>query len=264
MKPFFSIIIPTLNEELFLPNLLGNLQKQTKKNFEVIIVDSCSEDNTKKEASRFKKLPIRFYEDKRRNVSYQRNLGAKYAKGTYLIFFDADTQVGPSFTSKLERIIIKKKGLFFLPRFEIDVKDPDMKVGIDLLNRIYQISQNLSRPFAAGGAMIFEKNYFFLLGGFDERLQFNEDTDLARRSVHWNVRAKFLKEIGVVYSLRRFQREGKLRTLYKYLLAVINNWTGNAGKKSFEYEMGGHLYQNVHRVKPFEKVRAALLKFLNE
>ncbi len=53
MKLFYSIIIPTLNEEKYLPLLLSDLNKQKEKNFEVIIVDGSSIDNTKKEAEKF-------------------------------------------------------------------------------------------------------------------------------------------------------------------------------------------------------------------
>jgi len=45
--PTFSVIIPTLNEEKFLPNLLRSLADQSKKDFEVIVVDDCSKDKTR-------------------------------------------------------------------------------------------------------------------------------------------------------------------------------------------------------------------------
>jgi len=48
MKPFFSIVIPSLNEEINLPILLESIKNQTDKDLEVIVVDSQSTDNTKK------------------------------------------------------------------------------------------------------------------------------------------------------------------------------------------------------------------------
>ena len=42
MKPFFSVIIPTLNEENYLPKLLNDLKVQKEKNFEVVLVDGGS------------------------------------------------------------------------------------------------------------------------------------------------------------------------------------------------------------------------------
>ncbi len=54
MELFFSIIIPTLNEEKLIPRLLRNLSIQKEKNFEVIVVDAFSKDKTKNKVLEFK------------------------------------------------------------------------------------------------------------------------------------------------------------------------------------------------------------------
>ena len=57
-KPFFSIIIPALNEEKYLPLLLSDLAKQTMRDFEVVVVDGKSEVKTVVTAKSFaKSLP---------------------------------------------------------------------------------------------------------------------------------------------------------------------------------------------------------------
>ena len=53
-KPFFSIIIPTLNEEKYLPHLLADLAKQTFQDFEVIVIDGQSTDQTVPKTKLFK------------------------------------------------------------------------------------------------------------------------------------------------------------------------------------------------------------------
>ena len=81
-NPHFSIVIPCLNEEKYLPKLLTNLEKQTLKDFEVIVVDGQSEDKTLAKATSFNnRLKIKTLKADKRNVSFQRNLGAKNAKG---------------------------------------------------------------------------------------------------------------------------------------------------------------------------------------
>lgn len=100
-NPYFSVIIPCLNEQYFLPKILINLRAQTFTNFEVIIVDGNSEDKTVKIATKFKDdYPLHIYSTKTRNVSFQRNLGAKKAHGKILIFFDADTQIPKNYLKK--------------------------------------------------------------------------------------------------------------------------------------------------------------------
>ena len=67
---FFSVIVPTLNEEDYLPKLLTDLCKQHNKNFEVIIVDGDSDDKTNLVCEQFRsKMPIHFYNVKKRNLS---------------------------------------------------------------------------------------------------------------------------------------------------------------------------------------------------
>jgi len=75
-SPYFSVIIPTLNEEKFLPKLLNDLKRQKEKNFEIIVVDGNSSDKTKEAAEAYKKhFPaFKFLTAKKANVSYQRNL----------------------------------------------------------------------------------------------------------------------------------------------------------------------------------------------
>ncbi len=58
LKPLFSIVIPTLNEEDSIPHLLQSLVEQTNKDFEVIVSDSGSTDYTKEKAINFnEKIP---------------------------------------------------------------------------------------------------------------------------------------------------------------------------------------------------------------
>ena len=84
MNLFFSVVIPTLNEELFLPNLLEDFKKQKVKNFEIIVVDAKSKDKTRKIVKSFKQsLKIKLFLSNKKNVAYQKNLGAKKAKGRY-------------------------------------------------------------------------------------------------------------------------------------------------------------------------------------
>jgi len=88
-KPKVSIIIPTLNEEKYVEKTLLSIKAQTMKlPYEVIVSDGASKDDTLKIAKRYaNKIVI----SKKRSPAIQRNCGAKYSKGSFLIFVDADT-----------------------------------------------------------------------------------------------------------------------------------------------------------------------------
>ena len=102
-KPFFSVVIPALNEEKFLPNLLASLASQTDRNFEVIVVDGASKDKTVAVAERYKnKLPsLQVIVGAKARLPLQRNIGANAAHGEWYVFVDADTVLLPYCLARL-------------------------------------------------------------------------------------------------------------------------------------------------------------------
>ena len=102
-----SIIIPTLNEEKFLPKLLESLTVQTVKDFEVIVVDGSSKDKTVELAYTFSsKLPkLTIVVSGRASLPLQRNLGAQKAEGDWLVFIDADSILLPYSVGRIEQYI---------------------------------------------------------------------------------------------------------------------------------------------------------------
>ncbi|MCX7956025.1 MAG: glycosyltransferase family 2 protein, partial [Patescibacteria group bacterium] len=166
---YFSIIIPTLNEELFLPKILKDFCYQNNNNFEILIIDGDSNDKTKEIVFEYKKkLNINFYQINKKNVASQRNFGASNAKGDYLIFLDADSRIQPSFLEKVEKFILKNKGLVFIPYVKPEKQDILYKPLFDLANILVEFSQKLPKKFSLGGSIIIEKNFFKLIGGFNE------------------------------------------------------------------------------------------------
>jgi len=249
MGKFFSVIIPTLNEEIYLPKILDDLLKQKKQNFDVIIVDSFSDDLTKNVARSYEsKLPVHFYQTKLHNVASQRNYGAKKAKGEFLIFFDADNRVHSNFTKNAEKVIETKKGLFFIPYIiPAERTENNMKFVFHILNIIIEFSQVVGKPFSSGGSMIVEKNLFNRIGGFNPHLFHSEDHDIVRKAASWGAKIKFSKQLVVKFSLRRMKREGRLRLLYKYVLmsgSALFQSREKLQEQIVTYEMGGHLYKD--------------------
>lgn len=276
MKPFFSIVIPTLNEEDYLPNLLGDLTKQTKKDFEVIIADGYSKDETKQVVKVFKKkLQIRFCQTKLTNVSSQRNYGARKSLGTYIIFLDADAGIKPSFINKLTIFLKKQKGLIIIPYLSPEKGDEEYKPLFDIGNLLVEFSQNMSKKFSFG-LMILEKNFFNIIGGFDKELYLAEDHELIQRASSWGVSPKFMRDNTITVSLRRWKKEGNLKTIYKYFITTAYRLFGGEIKnKIIEYKMGGAEYKEIKKLetkktfisnskKIIKQIKKALQSLVNE
>jgi len=246
MKPYFSIIIPTLNEERYLPKLLEDLLNQTEKNFEVIVVDGKSTDKTIDVCKHFmKNIPSKIIISNKRNVAYQRNYGTKFSKGSYLFFLDADSRISNNFVYKLKKFIINNKGLLFIPYLTSGASDKKYRTLLDLSNMLAESSIFFDKKFSLGGSMIIEKNFFGLLGGFNENLYLAEDHELIQRAHFWGVSPRFLRNIKITASFRRFKNEGEIKILYKYIISTVYRlFSGEIKNKIFSYEMGGQVYKN--------------------
>lgn len=87
--PTVSIIIPTYNRAAFLPQALDSIRGQTYQNWEILVIDDGSTDNTE-EIVRQYPAPIRYFRPAHRGVSAARNLGIREAHGAYVLFLDSD------------------------------------------------------------------------------------------------------------------------------------------------------------------------------
>ncbi len=239
-----SIIIPTLREKDFLPNLLRDLKNQTDRDFEVLIIDAKSMDGTHEIVGAYKnQLKACFIEVKTPNVSHQRNIGARHAVGDFCIFLDADTRISSGFVKKIKEYIAEKKGLLFLPYIMPDENYAELRILFKLINFLVEMSQNFAKPFSLGGSMIIEKKFFHRVGGFNEKVYLGEDHKFIRDAQKWGVRAKLLHNVRIRYSLRRMKQEGQLQFYYKNLIATLHIlFKGNINNRIFDYQMGGGHY----------------------
>ena len=110
-----SVIIPTYNEAQVIGECLLSLAKQSIKDFEVIVVDDGSTDDTLTVITKLQvSYKLHVTRQKHQGPGVARNLGAKQAKGQILVFVDADMIFGKDFLRFLVKPIIegKYKGVF--------------------------------------------------------------------------------------------------------------------------------------------------------
>ncbi|OGG13217.1 hypothetical protein A3D77_00660 [Candidatus Gottesmanbacteria bacterium RIFCSPHIGHO2_02_FULL_39_11] len=267
MSPFFSIIIPVLNEEEFIGRLLNNLVKQTEHDFEVYVVDGNSTDKTASIVKSYEhKLPVTFLTSNIQNVSIQRNKGAGRAQGKYLIFFDADVQIGPTFLSKLKSELENKKFLLVTTYVKADSKNIYDKAIAQVLNYTTEVSKRIEKPFIPGFNLIVYHSIFNLIGGFREDVVHAEDYEICQRLEKAGCKLTILKKPLLTFSLRRFRAEGRLNVLRKNAMATLHLFTkGPITKEIFSYPMGGEWYkslENKHISRTtFDTFRKTILRF---
>ena len=101
--PRFSVIIPVYNRVDEVRDLLKSLSEQTKRNFEVVIVEDGSTVPCREVVAEYSgRVPVRYFYKENEGRSIARNYGMKLAEGDYFIFFDSDCVIPERYFEDLE------------------------------------------------------------------------------------------------------------------------------------------------------------------
>lgn len=244
MTPRFSVIIPALNEEKFLPNLLASLAKQTNRDFDVVVVDGGSTDATIAAAKLFADaIQLTVVKHHGTGVSAQRNFGARLAKGQWLVFADADSVLMPNFIERCIWFIGQMHPDIFAVWFRPD--SPTMKFVLltHILNAFTDLMLLLGKPWAPGPLSVIKREAFEAVGGFDENVTYGEDHELGVSIFRKGFRYNVLHETVCIYSYRRFRKEGLLLLAYRSVVSSLKVAITNKGiRKVAGFVSGGSLY----------------------
>ncbi len=213
-----SVVVITLNEEKRIGRLLTDLSNQTFQDFEVIVVDSNSDDKTRDIAESFAdKLPaLTVHNMHKRGVSLGRNTGAELANFERLVFLDADVRLEADFLSsavtQLNKTGLEVAGAY-MGASQLPLKH---KVGYGLFNAGFFVTQYLF-PTAVGACIFSTKRAHQQLNGFDESIVLCEDCDYVKRAARtW--RFRFLK-LSFQFDPRRLDQDGLFKMGWTYLTA---------------------------------------------
>jgi len=262
-EPFFSIVIPCLNEEKSLPLLLQDLVNQTLQDFEVIVVDGNSKDKTVENANKFKKrLPsLSILHSKIRNVSVQRNMGGEAGKGTYLLFNDADNRLPKHFLEGVKyHIGVKPTDMFTTWCLPDSNRRSDKAIATNL-NLLTETGLLLGTPGALGAMIGCRRKIFGKIGGFNPEVAFAEDSEFIRHGYRKGYTFSIIREPRYVYSLRRFRKIGTLKLLQKYAILNLKIMTNQEVDQKKEYPMGGeYLEKDDKTTAYFKNLQSVFIK----
>jgi glycosyltransferase involved in cell wall biosynthesis len=209
-----SIIIPCLNEEKYIGNLLANLENQEGIDSEIIVVDGGSKDKTINIVHKFPK--IRLIKSKPQ-VADQRHLGAKKAKGNLLIFLDADSKIPKNFLTHGLREF-EERGLDIGCPFYSPYPFSYLTLLIYFFfNIMFFIFQKIS-PSGAGSCIIVTNSLYHKSGGFDSKYKF-DDIQFIRKASKLGIFGMLSNYIYV--SDRRFRQYGNFKMFLTYLLLSV-------------------------------------------
>lgn len=216
----FSIIIPTYNEEEYLPVLLDSIKKQSFTDYEIIVADADSSDRTREIAEDYGCIIV---EGGLPGVG--RNNGARVAKGEILLFLDSDLQLTDDYLRDvLYEFRMEHLGIAITQMLPLSEKIED-QILHTLANK-FMIGAEKIKPHGAGCyGIIVKKSLHDECGGFDESLTFGEDTDYIERLAK-KERFRVLRNPRIGVSTRRLEEEGLETLIKQYGQSTFNDFKG--------------------------------------
>ncbi len=206
-----SVVIPTFQEERYIGGLLSKLSA-AGPGLEVVVVDGGSTDGTVEVARRF---TDKVFVVNKRGIAVAKNFGGRVARGDVIVYMDTDVSPPADFADKTLRAFEDHRVVG--ATCNIMPLNPRVSelVFFVFYNKLLQFMTRV-KPHARGEFLAVRKSAFTKVGGYDELLPCIEDHDFALR-VSKLGRFRFVSDLCVYESMRRFRRSG--------LLSVLKTWT---------------------------------------
>lgn len=177
-----SVIIPVYNGEKTIDAVMKSLLQQTFRDFEIIVINDGSTDNTASILEKYNESNIRIINKENGGVGSARNMGIREAKGRYLMFVDADDECRPEMIEKMYFAMLEQKTEFIIGGYER--REGSKRIRNIYDNKVYsnknEIRQDLPYIMSHGLNAPFAKLYIKEIIDhhnllFDETLPLGED-----------------------------------------------------------------------------------------
>lgn len=177
--PFFSVIITSYNRALLLTRALRSLILQTEKDWEAIIVDDGSTDNTPAAIVPYLALnnKIVYIRQISKGCVESKNSGILRSTGKYITFLDSDDEFSPDHLATRKAILTQNTAIDFLHGGVKIIGSPYVPDRFNYDKMIHL------RDCAIGGTFFIERNLAFRLKGFNP-ISLGHDADLMERAAH--------------------------------------------------------------------------------
>jgi len=180
--PFFSVVIPLYNKKNYIAATLQSVLAQTFTDFEIIVINDVSTDNSLSMVQAVNDSRIRVVShEKNSGLSASRNTGIKNATADYVAFLDADDLWKPQFLEKIQQLIINYPeadiyGSNYCEVYpnNVIIKHPtELKTG--LIDNFFK--SGIHKHIYCYSSISFRKNIFEKVGYFNEEINMGEDID---------------------------------------------------------------------------------------
>ena len=215
----FSIIIPVYNRSEELDELLDSIEKQSFRDFELIVVDDGSKNPCRRVCDKYNELNINYIYKENAGPASARNTGSQSAVGEYLLFLDSDTLIPKGYFEALQAYLnADRVDLFGGP----DMSDPSFSplqkaisysmTSFFTTGGIRGGKKKLSRFIPRSFNMGVSREAFAAVKGFAP-MRFGEDMDLSMRLMERGFRSALIPQAAIYH-----KRRTSLRAFYRQVL----------------------------------------------
>ncbi len=221
-NPLISVVIPTYNEERYIGDLLESIKQQTYNNYEIIVIDYNSNDNTLKIC---KSYNAKIFNTNKPGVSAAKNVGIKNASGDIIAFIDADYILSKNVFEEVVKTFNEFQEVVAIePRSRVNIKDLNIEKRV--LFKFYSRWQNIYKYIsfftpvpAAYGCVFCRADIVKKAGLFNENINIDEDKEFFARIRQYG-KFKMIKSTARK-SFRRHLKQGIIRTELIYFFSMI-------------------------------------------
>lgn len=272
--PKVSIIIPTYNRSHFILDAIDSVLNQTFQDFEIIVIDDGSTENTKEILSKYGSIIYAYQENRGRAEA--RNAGIRQAKGEYIAFLDDDDIWLPQKLEKQVAFLNSKPDIGLVHTFSevIDGKGYFLAKETRIRHKLYKKAIRIGYTYEGMSELcimflstvMLRKNCFDKVGSFDSNMPAFEDWDFYLR-LALRYRIGTIPEVLVRYRLhagcttQNEFTEGRIKTSMKQL-AILNSFDDVSLKDRARYNFYVHLANAYYIANEWKSCRNYTFKIL--
>jgi len=182
-----SIVLPTFNRAEYLPRAINSVINQTYKNWEILIIDDGSEDETLNLVKNYinNDVNIKYYFHENRGAAYSMNVGMENSKGDFITFLGSDDEYLPNHLQLRVEYLLQNENIDLL-------HSPAKIIGNQFVKDKYDLSQKIHLDNCILGGTLFGKaEVFHKLKGF--------------KLLNYSPESEFIERAEKIYKIEKFE-----------------------------------------------------------
>jgi len=177
-----TIVTPTYNRALLVQTTINSILNQTYKDWELIIVDDGSTDDTEQAIQPFlKDTRIHYLKKANTGQAHSLNVGVSKANGQFITFLDSDDEAYPHWLEVASSMMKEDTGIICMGAVRKYLNGQLVREGL----KEYKLFGKVMRLKFTCGSLFIRRTVFDAVGGYDTMLKCNTQTDLGYRLLEY-------------------------------------------------------------------------------